>query len=1293
MKQLFLSMIVSIILTVSLFAQGVYQITGSETWSTNKQFNVPVVVKSGGKLTIEAGVLVEIYYADANANGIGDFKLEVENGGTLIINGTLANPVVFQPKEVIPVNNHWQGIVFNSTSTNYRDTIKYVTIKNAYIGVDVSRDIYAVGLKIQNSYNTALNINNYTSLSSPYFFGIKVDTVYNYGTGIVVSKEGVTLNNLYVQRATGVGVELKAGSVTINNSKILTSGTGIFNNINNTFADQNIVQESYIYANNKSGVFNKGGYLKLSKDSIASNTYQGIITSGGTLYADFLSVRKNNLRGVLVGASSQVYFNASTVDSNTSYAFDICEIDLTNDGADTTLTGTKTGTPKIIANLNNIRDNNGSSNAVQIKSRRTTAVSSEYPQDDFTQNYWYLTENIDGLFSMDLNGTINYWNWKVSNQANSKFPTNTVTNPTTMLEILSTSGNGSGNIVGLGVSTTEPKFTSTISARGGYTLRWNSAKHYPFVRIKIDTTGAPDVGTSDANYTSTRSTLYVPNNGSYEIQVYRDPYPTTSGALWDDNYMRFTVTLYDYDGNASTYVYYGYQDFVNYNANRGKVISVNGVSTGTTQTIYSGKPVKIKWTVIDSAGTNVNIYYKRRNMNLRAANSLTIGNANCAVDLIASNVNTKEVNGEYLWTPPTDTLTTGINNAVGKIVIVRNFGTTPTTVSGANIVDTANIASITLEPAPYADWVFTDSTSVSHTIIIKDIVFNLNAAPGDGSIRYKDGLLGTGPFYYRAQVGDYIGAFYNGGTKCAGFAKVTQVPDGTISNALNLKVWGDDPNTTQIDGASAGEQLTFKVWRGKWFENTGAGYNAEYKVNGKVIPVDSTVYPYKSNSIYSVVFQNNGTVILDSLRFIRGSTSSSTEGTGTQTVALNAGWNLVSTYIAIENLSTDYDKQFRIGSNKAAGVLDTLGEVCELVKDPAGDILWPSQNINQINTGNSNMWVNYQAYYIKLSEAASIIFPRTGVDNILSPQNTAVPLNPDVWNQRAYLRKSSMNIADALINVLDKIELVKDGQGNVYWPQYGINNIGQMHPGQGYLIKTKAGISNFNLYYPANTLLPKKNDNVKPTPKAEKYVVEFNSDNNAVIALPNEIVSKYAKEGDEIGVFNTKGELVGSAVYNNENVAITVWGKETGNEKSLGIEVGEKMTLRIYKKENNKEFALKGVGINDKGQYQPNGVYVIEGVMGIEEFKAIPENYDLSQNYPNPFNPTTTIKFALPVDSKVNISIYNIVGQKVTELVNGEFEAGYHTVTFNASNLSSGIYFYRIDAGKFNAVKKMMLIK
>lgn len=1283
---MFRSCLLSIIFlfSISLLAQN-YEITGNEVWSTNKQFNVPVIVKSGGKLTINAGVLVEVFYADANADGIGDFKLEVENGGTLIINGTLTNPVVFQPKEIYPVNNHWQGIILKSTSTNYRDTIQFVTLKNAYVGLNVSRDIYAVGLKIQNSYNKGLNINNYTSLSSPYYWGVKIDTVYNNGTGITIAKEGITLNNAYVQKASGVGIELKAGNVQIKNSKILTSGTGIYNNTNNTFANLNVIEASYIYQNNKSGVFNKGGYIKIYKDSIASNTFHGILTNGGKLLVEKSSIRKNSQRGVLVGAASEVNFITSTVDSNLSYGFDICEVDLATDQAYTTITGTNAGTPKIIANLNNINRNNGSATAVQVRSRRTTAVSSTYPQDDFTQNYWYLTEAIDGLFQMQLSGTINYWNWKTSSSptSTSKFPTSEITNPSTMLQILNTSGNGSGTIVGLGTTPTNPTF-SQASRRGYYTLRWTASVNYPYLRILIDTTGATDAGTSDANYTLTRSTHFVPNTGSFDIDVKRAPEKVIGTAPYDDNYMRFTVTLYDYDGNASGYVYYGYQDFVNSQEARGKVISVDGVATGNAHTIYSGKPVKIRWTCADSAGTNVNIYYKRRGFPLNVANSLTIGNAACAVDLIASNVNTKEVNGEYTWIPPTDTATIGANQSVGKIIIVRNYGTTPTMVTGANIVDTTNAASITLEPAPYADWPFTDSTSISHTVVIKDIVFNLDASPGDGSIRYRGGINAG---HYRVVAGDYIGAFYNGGQNCAGFVKVTAPTNGTITNAVTLKIWGDDPNTTAIEGASAGEQITFKVWRPKWFENTVAGLAAEYDINGKIIPVDSVVYPYNNNGVIGVVFQNNGATLLDSLKYTRGSSSASTEGTGSQTVALNAGWNLVSSYIDIAGLSTNFDKEFRIASNKATGVLDTLGEVCDLVKDATGNILWPSQNVDQLGT-----WVNTEAYYIKLSEASSIVFPRTGVGNILSPQNTAITLQPGVWNQVAYLRKTNMNIGDALVNVLDKIELVKDGAGNVYWPLYGINNIGQMQPGQGYLIKTKTGISQVNLFYPANTLLPKSAPKVE-IPKPEKYVINFNSDNNAVIAIKGEVLAKYAKEGDEIGVFTKEGKLVGSSVYTNGNLVVTAWGKESGNEEAQGLAYGEKMQIRLYKKDANKEFVFNGVSINDKGLYTPNGVYVIDAVKGVEEFKAIPNAYEISQNYPNPFNPTTTIQFALPVDSKVNISVYNVVGQKVAELVNGEFEAGYHTVQFNASNLSSGIYFYKIEAGKFNAVKKMMLIK
>lgn len=88
---------------------------------------------------------------------------------------------------------------------------------------------------------------------------------------------------------------------------------------------------------------------------------------------------------------------------------------------------------------------------------------------------------------------------------------------------------------------------------------------------------------------------------------------------------------------------------------------------------------------------------------------------------------------------------------------------------------------------------------------------------------------------------------------------------------------------------------------------------------------------------------------------------------------------------------------------------------------------------------------------------------------------------------------------------------------------------------------------------------------------------------------------------------------------------------------------------------------------------------------------ALPKFFILSQNYPNPFNPSTTIKFALPERANVKLTIYNMLGEKVTELVNGELDAGYHKFEFNANSLPSGIYFYELNAGKFREVKKMVL--
>ncbi len=91
--------------------------------------------------------------------------------------------------------------------------------------------------------------------------------------------------------------------------------------------------------------------------------------------------------------------------------------------------------------------------------------------------------------------------------------------------------------------------------------------------------------------------------------------------------------------------------------------------------------------------------------------------------------------------------------------------------------------------------------------------------------------------------------------------------------------------------------------------------------------------------------------------------------------------------------------------------------------------------------------------------------------------------------------------------------------------------------------------------------------------------------------------------------------------------------------------------------------------------------------------KQLPTVYELNQNYPNPFNPSTVIKFALPKDSHVSMSVYNVIGQKVAELVNADYVAGYHQIEFNASDIASGMYLYKLEAGGFVQTKKMLILK
>ncbi|UCE20323.1 MAG: T9SS type A sorting domain-containing protein, partial [Gemmatimonadota bacterium] len=165
--------------------------------------------------------------------------------------------------------------------------------------------------------------------------------------------------------------------------------------------------------------------------------------------------------------------------------------------------------------------------------------------------------------------------------------------------------------------------------------------------------------------------------------------------------------------------------------------------------------------------------------------------------------------------------------------------------------------------------------------------------------------------------------------------------------------------------------------------------------------------------------------------------------------------------------------------------------------------------------------------------------------------------------------------------------------------------------------------------------------------------------------------------GDELVVFvsSMRGEAIEAGAGSVVRVPFTL----TGDVSEVGIEVVEPVVFTVD------EAIVFGHG----------SMFVVKSE------DLVPAEYGLAQNYPNPFNPVTSIAYSLPQAAKVKVFVYNTLGQVVAELVDGDQEAGHHVVKWDAGELASGVYFYRIEAngtsrenrGDFTATRRMVLMK
>jgi hypothetical protein len=137
----------------------------------------------------------------------------------------------------------------------------------------------------------------------------------------------------------------------------------------------------------------------------------------------------------------------------------------------------------------------------------------------------------------------------------------------------------------------------------------------------------------------------------------------------------------------------------------------------------------------------------------------------------------------------------------------------------------------------------------------------------------------------------------------------------------------------------------------------------------------------------------------------------------------------------------------------------------------------------------------------------------------------------------------------------------------------------------------------------------------------------------------------------------------------------------------------EDFSVTVQGGENPESFLVKYFVENSLSQYTNTVEYTVVSIFEKMLSEGADLSFKLNQNYPNPFNPQTTISFTVPEDSKVNLVIYDLLGKEVATLVNDNLTAGMYDVEFNAENLASGIYFYRLSAGKNNETRKLQLIK
>lgn len=372
---------------------------------------------------------------------------------------------------------------------------------------------------------------------------------------------------------------------------------------------------------------------------------------------------------------------------------------------------------------------------------------------------------------------------------------------------------------------------------------------------------------------------------------------------------------------------------------------------------------------------------------------------------------------------------------------------------------------------------------------------------------------------------------------------------------------------------------------------------------------------------------------------------------------LPMGWSLISANVILEE------------DNVVAMFADLVErESLSMVKDGIGRFYSPAFGFCNIP-----FWNELEGYLIKLAAADGFEFAGDAID-----PETVFELRGG-WSMISYIPQWEMDAFVTFAPLGENLLMAKDGAGRFYAPAFQFSNMGNLSEMNGYQVKLDQA-QDFS--YPQENRMAA----VDPLPQylPQYFGLPVSTGSNMSLLVSSEV-----NEFMEIGVYDSDGVLCGAGVIGpNSDAGIAVWGDDPTTDKKDGFVVDEKLEIVSWKESI-------GLGKVEYRLIAGSDIYTTDGFTAIEiaySESSVPTEFGIIGSYPNPFNDQTIVYFGVPDQTNLKVALFNVQGQKVSDILQKTFSPGVHSFSIKADNLPTGTYLIKLESEKQSSIRKIVLM-